>query len=47
MLSNPFKGDVVDRMREAYSASNNWGYRTPIGVSKDGRPIYSPIYDND
>merc|ERR1712046_69509 len=36
--------DVKEILKSAYTA--DLPYRTPIGIAKDGRPIYSPLKDN-
>ena len=43
-ITMKFNGDPKERMIEAYSTY--MPYRSVIGVSKDGRPIFSPYYDN-
>ena len=42
-LSSP-TGDVIEAIKNAWS--NDMPYRTPIGLAKDGRPIYSPLKNN-
>jgi len=39
--SGSMKRDIKEIMKEAYT--NNLAYRSVLGVSKDGRPIYTPI----
>ena len=36
--------DVMNRTREVYNANLN--YRSVLGISKDGRPIYTPFHNN-
>lgn len=36
--------DLIEITKEVYAASLK--YRSVLGVSKDGRPIYTPLYDN-
>ena len=38
------QGDKVEAVRTAYGTSMR--YRTPIGVSRDGRPMYSPMFND-
>lgn len=37
-------GDVMNLTRSVYN--ENLKYRSVLGISKDGRPIYTPLYDN-
>lgn len=36
--------NLQDITKEAYN--NNLKYRSVLGISKDGRPIYTPLYDD-
>lgn len=37
-------GDVKELIKSAYT--KDMPYRTPTGIAKDGRPIYSPLHSN-
>jgi len=40
-MSGGYGGDIVERITEGFAS---WPDRKPVGVSKDGRPIYSPFH---
>lgn len=43
MGSGAFDGDIVERIEEGFA---DMQYRSVLGISKDGRPMYSMYYDN-
>jgi len=44
LLTGKLQYDVKDAIRDSYTSGLK--FRSVFGISKDGRPIYTPLYNN-